>query len=169
MAIREWEQCYYESPCQSQAYNSALTTAPDGRAHMILRIASRPSTGVQIKGQAYSYRVPCEVQSILTRLIIGHTFTGTYRLKFKHKNIPAAAAEEEDVACACGAVPEDTEHVLFHCPLTHDQHPCHLSTGGLPDSLWKLFDSPKCCVLGLLQILEEKWVCAKPRTTWDPG
>jgi hypothetical protein len=35
------------------------------------------------------------------------------------KNFPPAT--EEDTTCACGAVPEDTEHVLLHCPLTHDQ------------------------------------------------
>jgi hypothetical protein len=105
-------------------------------------------------------------RSTLTRLITGHAFTGAYRIKFRHKNLPPAT--EEEVACACGAVPEDTEHVLLHCPLTHEQRLRHLSTDGLPDSLRKLFDSPGRC-LGLLRFLEETRVCAKPRNAWEPG
>ena len=103
IALKDWEQQFYENPRQSQAYNSALTTPPDGRAHLILRIAS---TGVKIKGQVYSQRVSRGTQSTLIRLITGHAFTGAYRLKFKHRNLPPAT--EEEIACACGAVPEDT-------------------------------------------------------------
>ncbi|KAN0103964.1 hypothetical protein V8E52_011460 [Russula decolorans] len=135
-AIQEWEQRYQESPRRSQAYDSALVTPPDGRVHMIFRIAS---TGLRKNGR--------------------HAFTGAYRIKFRHKNLPPAT--EEEVACACGAVPEDTEHVLLHCPLTHEQRLRHLSTDGLPDSLRKLFDSPGRC-LGLLRFLEET------RVHWDP-
>jgi hypothetical protein len=84
-----------------------------------------------IKSQAYSHRVSREVQSAITRLNTGHAFTGAYRPKFK--NLPPAT--EDDFACICGAVPEDTEHVHLHCPLTHDQRLRHLSIDGMPDSL----------------------------------
>ena len=162
-AIGAWERRYQTSPRQSQAYDSTLIAPPDGRAHLVLWIAS---TGVRRKGRTYFHRVPREVQSTLTRLITGHAFTGAYRLKFQRKNLPPAT--EEEVACACGAVPEDTEHVLLHCPLTHDQRLRHLSEGGLPDSLRKIFDSPKRC-LGLLRFLEETRICAKPQIAWEPG
>jgi hypothetical protein len=162
-AVRGWEQRYQENPRLSQAYNSALVTPPDGRVHTILRIAS---TGLRRKGHTFSHRVPRAVQSTLIRLITGHAFIGAYRLKFQRKNLPPAT--EEEVACACGAVPEDTEHVLLHCPLTHDQRLRHLSEDGLPDSLRKIFDSPRRC-LGLLHFLEETRVCAKPRLAWEPG
>jgi hypothetical protein len=162
-AIGAWEQRYQESPRRSQAYDSALVTPPDGRVHMIFRVAS---TGLRKKGCTFSHRVPREVQSTLTRLITGHAFIGAYRIKFQHKNLPPAT--EEEVACACGAVPENTEHALLHCPLTHDQRLRHLSTDGTPDSLRKLFDSPRRC-LGLLRFLEETRVCAKPRNAWEPG
>jgi hypothetical protein len=162
-AIGAWEKRYQESPRLSQSYNSALVNPPDGRVHTILRIASK---GLRRKGHTYSHRVPRDVQSTLIRLITGHAFTGAYRLKFHRKNLPPAT--EEEVACACGAVPEDTEHVLLHCPLTHEQRLRHLSSDGLPDSLRKLFDSPKRC-LGLLRFLEETRVCVKPRSAWEPG
>jgi len=161
--VSAWEQQYYDNPRRSQAYDSALTTPPDGRMHLILRITS---TGVQAKGQVFSQRVSREIQSTLTRLITGHAFTGAYRLMFKHKNLPLAT--EEEIACVCGAVPEDTEHVLLHCPLTHEQRLRHLSEDGAPDSLRKLFDSPKRCI-GLLRFLAETRVCVKPRVTWEPG
>jgi hypothetical protein len=153
-----------ESPRQSQAYNSALVTPPDGQAHTILRIAS---TGIRSKGRTLSHRVSRTVQSTLTRLITGHAFIGAYRLRFRRKSLPPAT--EEEVACACGAVPEDTEHVLLHCPLTHDQRLRHLSADGVPpDSLRKLFDSPERC-LGLLRFLDETRICARPRSAWEPG
>ncbi len=82
--------------------------------------------------------------------------------RIKHKNLPPAT--EEEITCARGAVPEDTVHVLRHCPLTHDQCLRHLSEDGLPDSLRKLFDSPKRCI-ALVRCLEETRVCVKPRTT----
>ena len=160
---RAWERQYQTSLRQSQAYDSALIAPPDGRAHLVLRIAS---TGVQRKGQTYFHQVPREVQSMLTQLITGHAFTGAYHLKFQRKNLPPAT--EEEVACACGVVPKDMEHVLLHCPLTHDQQLRHLSEGGPPDLLRKIFDSPKHC-LGLLQFLEETHVCAKPQIAWEPG
>ncbi|KAN0105484.1 hypothetical protein V8E52_011010 [Russula decolorans] len=119
----------------------------------IFRIAS---TGIRKNGHTFSHRVPRTVQSTLTRLITGHAFTGAYRIKFQRKSLPPAT--EDEVACACGAVPEDTEHVLLHCPLTHNQRLRHLSTDRLPDSLRKLFDSPKRC-LGLLRFLEETCLC----------
>jgi hypothetical protein len=162
-AIEAWEKRYQESPRTTQAYNSALVTPPDGRAHTILRIAS---TGIRSKGRTFSHRVSREIQSTLTRLITGHAFIGAYRIKFRRRNLPPAT--EEEVACVCGAVPEDTEHVLLHCPITHDQRLQHLSSDGLPDSLRKLFDSPKRC-LGLLRFLEETRVCVKPRSAWEPG
>ena len=135
-AIETWGQRYHENPRHSQAYNCALVTPPDGHAHMILRIASK---GIRKKGRTYLHRVPRAVQSTLTRLITGHAFTGSYRLKFQRKNLPPAT--EEEVACACGAVPEDTEHVLLHCPLTHEQRLRHLSEDGLPDTK-KTFRQP---------------------------
>ena len=161
--IETWEQRYHESPKHSQAYDSALVTPPDGHAHMILRIASK---GLRRKGRTFLHRVPRTVETTLIRLITGHAFIGAYRLKFQRKNLPPAT--EEEVACACGAVPEDTEHVLLHCPLTHNQRIRHLSNNGLPDSLRKLFDSPRRC-LGLLRFLEETRICAKPRIAWEPG
>ena len=83
---------------------------------MILRIASK---GLRKKGHVYHRRVPRNIQSTLTRLITGHAFTGAYRVKFSRRSLPPAT--EDEVACACGAVPQDTEHVLLHCPLTHVQ------------------------------------------------
>jgi hypothetical protein len=74
-AIGAWEQRYQESSRQSQAYNSALVTPPDGRVHPILRIASK---GLPRKGHNFSHHVPHEVQSTLTRLITGHAFIGAY-------------------------------------------------------------------------------------------
>ena len=162
-AIEAWEQRYWENPRQSQAYNSALVTPPDGQAHIILRIAS---TGLRKKGHIYSHQVSREIQSTLMRLITGHAFIGAYRLKFKRNNLPPAG--EEEVACACGTLPEDTEHVLLHCPITHEQRQRHLSSNGLPDSLRKIFDSPRRC-MGLLRFLEETRVSVKPRTAWEPG
>jgi hypothetical protein len=162
-AIRAWEQLYLDSPRKSDAYHSALVTPPDGQVHTILRIAS---TGVRRNGRTFFHRVSRETQSTLIRLITGHAFTGAYRLRFRRKNLPPAT--EDEVACACGAVPEDTEHVLLHCPLTHDQRLHHLSYDGEPDSLRKLFDSPRRC-LGLLKFLEETRVCVKPRRPREPG
>jgi hypothetical protein len=46
-ALQAWEQCFYDTPHTSQVYDSALTSPPDGRPHMILRMAS---TGIRIKG-----------------------------------------------------------------------------------------------------------------------
>jgi len=152
-----------DHPRSSQAYDSALTSPPDGRPHTILRLAS---TGIQIKGHKYVHHVSRDIQSTLFRLITGHAFTGAYRLKFKRPNLPPAT--ENEAACACGAVPEDTEHVLLHCPLTHHHRRRHLSTLGPLDSLRKVFDHPMRC-LGLLRFLETTRVCVKPRTIWEPG
>jgi hypothetical protein len=162
-AISNWSEIYSKNPRLSQAYNSALVTPPDGKVHQILWIAS---TGLRKNGQTFIQHVSHETQSTLMRLITGHAFLGAYCLKFPHKNLPPAT--EEEVACACGAVPEDTEHVLLHCPLTHDQRVRHLAADGLPDSLRKLFDSPRRC-LGLLHFLEETHVCVKPWRAWEPG
>ena len=162
-ALQAWEQRFYNTPHSSQAYDSALTSPPDGRPHTILRIAS---TGIQSKRNKYVHHVPRDIQSTLFRLITGHAFTGAYRLRFKHLNLPPAT--EEEVACACGAVPEDTEHVLLHCPLTHHHRRRHLFATGPIDSLRKVFDHPVRC-LGLLRFLEATRVFVKPRTTWEPG
>ena len=144
-------------------YNSVLVTPPEGRAHLILWITSM---GVQRNRRTYLHQVSCEIQSTLIRLITGHVFIGAYRIKFQCKNLPPAMKDE--VACACGAVPEDTEHVLLYCLLTHNQRLCHLSEGGLPDPLRKIFDSPRRC-MGLLRFLKEARVCMKPRIAWEPG
>jgi hypothetical protein len=152
-----------QNPRSSHAYDCALTNPPDGHPHTILRLAS---TGIQIKRQQYSHHVPRDVQSTLLRLITGHAFTGAYRLKFKRPNLPLAT--EEEVACACDAVPEDTEHVLLHCPLTHHQRRHFLPMQNPLDSLRKVFDHPLRC-LGLLRFLEATQVCIKPRTVWEPG
>ncbi|KAN0118903.1 hypothetical protein V8E52_004675 [Russula decolorans] len=124
------------------------------------------STGIRIKGEKFVHHIPRALQSTLFRLITGHAFTGAYRLKFKRPNLPPAT--EEEIACACGAVPEDTEHVLLHCPLTRHHRRRHLFTKGPIDSLRKVFDHPLRC-LGLLRFLEATRVCVKPRTTWEPG
>ncbi|KAI0271946.1 hypothetical protein BGY98DRAFT_76267 [Russula aff. rugulosa BPL654] len=110
----------------------------------------------------YVHHVPRDIQSTLFRLITGHAFTGAYRLKFNRPNLPPAM--EQEVACVCGAVPEDTEHVLLQCPLTHHHRCPHLFTEGPIDSLRKVFDHPMRC-LGLLRFLEATRVCVKPRTT----
>lgn len=55
----------------------------------------------------------------LMRLVIKRIHRSVPPQVQTQKNFPPAT--EEDTACACGAVPEDTEHVLLHCPLTHDQ------------------------------------------------
>jgi len=81
------------------------------------------------------------------RLITGHAFMGAYCLMFKHKN--CLLATEEEITCACRAVPKDMKHVLLFCPLTHEQCLRHLSEDGVPESLCKLFESPKHC-MGLL-------------------
>ena len=77
-------------------------------------------------------------------LITRHAFTGAYRLKIQTQEAPTG--NRRRITCACGAVPEDTEHVLLYCPLTHVQRLHHLSEDGLPDSLRKLFDSLKRCL-----------------------
>jgi hypothetical protein len=99
-ALQDWEQQFYDSPRLSQVYDSTLTSPPDGRPHAILRIAS---VGIRVRGQKHVHRVPRDIQSTLFRLITGHAFTGAYCLKFKHPNLPPAT--EEEIACACGAVP----------------------------------------------------------------
>ena len=75
VVIGAWGQCYQESSCQSQAYDSALVVPPDGRAHMVVQITS---TGLKEKGHTFSHRIPCTIQSTLTCLITGHAFTGAY-------------------------------------------------------------------------------------------
>jgi hypothetical protein len=162
-ALQAWEKRFYDTHHTSQAYDSTLTSPPDGRPHTILRIAS---TGIRVKGTKYVHHIPRDIQSTLFRLITGHAFTGAYRLKFKRSNLPPAT--EEEVACACGAVPEDTEHVLLHCPLTHHHRRHHLFADGPIDSLRKVFDHPMRC-LGLLRFLEASRACVKPRAAWEPG
>jgi hypothetical protein len=76
-------------------------TPPDGRAHIILRVAL---AGLRRKGYIYSHRFPREPMHLIT----GHAFVGAYRLKFKHKSLPPAT---EEVACVCAAVPEDDEEL----------------------------------------------------------
>ncbi len=49
----------YDTPCSSQAYDSAPTSPPDGRPHTILRMAP---TGIRIKGKKYVHHVPRDVQ-----------------------------------------------------------------------------------------------------------
>ncbi|KAH9980509.1 hypothetical protein BJV74DRAFT_104398 [Russula compacta] len=129
---------------------------------MILQIAS---TGYRFKGQHYEHHVPQDIQSTLFRLATGHAFTGEYRLRFRHHLLPAT---EEEVSCECGALPEDTEHVLLHCPLTHRHRHQLLFTQGTLDSLKKVFDHPTRC-LGLLRFLETTRTCVKPWAIWEPG
>ncbi|KAN0124265.1 hypothetical protein V8E52_001914 [Russula decolorans] len=90
-ALQAWEQRFYDTPHTSQVYDSALTSPPDGRPHTILRMAS---TGIRIKGEKFVHHIPRDIQSTLFRLITGHAFTGTYRLKFKRPNLPPATEEE---------------------------------------------------------------------------
>ena len=100
---------------------------------------TKPSRPPPPKGQKYAHHVPRDVQSTLLRLITGHAFI--YLLEFKCPNLPPAT--EREVACVCSAVPEDTEHVLLHCPLTHHRRHRHLFTQGLPR---KVFDHPMRCL-----------------------
>ena len=46
-ALQAWDQRFYDTPYTPQAYDSALTSPPDGRPHTVLRMAS---TGIRIKG-----------------------------------------------------------------------------------------------------------------------
>jgi hypothetical protein len=46
-ALQAWDQRFYDTPHTPQAYDSALTSPPDGRPHTVLRMAS---TGIRIKG-----------------------------------------------------------------------------------------------------------------------
>lgn len=161
-ALRAWEQRFYNSPRTSQIYNSMLTSPPDGRLPLILQIAS---SGYHLKGKTYEHHVPRDIQSTLFRLATGHAFTGAYRLRFRHEHLSPA---QEEVACECGATPEDTEHVLLDCPLTHQHRSQVLPIQGPLDSLREIFDDPTRC-LGHLRFLEATRVCVKPRTTWEPG
>ncbi|KAH9957051.1 hypothetical protein BJV74DRAFT_873786 [Russula compacta] len=136
-----WEQRFHDSPRTSQIYNSLLTSPPDGHPHMILRITS---TGYRFKGQHYEHH---------------------YWLRFRHHLLPTT---EEEVACECGVLLEDTEHVLLHCPLTHRHRHQLLFTQGTLDSLKEVFDHPTRC-LGLLHFLETTRTCVKPRAIWEPG
>jgi hypothetical protein len=54
-ALQAWGQRFYDTPRSSQAYDSALTSPPDGRPHTILRMAS---TGIRIKGNKYVHHIP---------------------------------------------------------------------------------------------------------------
>src|SRR6266478_493507 len=70
-------------------------------------------------------------------------------------------------ACACGAVPEDTEYILLQCPRTHHHRQRLLFSLGPIDLLRKVLDHPMRC-LGLLRFLETTRICIKPWITWEP-
>ncbi|KAH9954747.1 hypothetical protein BJV74DRAFT_874569 [Russula compacta] len=82
---------------------------------MLLQIAS---SGYHTKDQPYKHHVPRDIQSTLFRLATGHAFIGSYQLCFRLEH---PSPEQVEVACECGAVPEDPEHILLHCPLTQEQ------------------------------------------------
>ena len=161
-ALQAWEQRFYNSLHSSQIYNSILTGPPDGKLPMVLQIAS---SGYHTKDQTYEHQVPRDIQLTLFCLAMGHAFTGVYRLRFRQDHLSPAW---EEVACECGATPEDTEHVLLHCPLTQQHCWQLLLSEGPLDSLRKLFDHPERCQ-GLLRFLKTMRVCVKPQTVWEPG
>ena len=45
--LQAWDQRFYDTPHTPQAYDSTLTSPPDGRPHTVLQMAS---TGIWIKG-----------------------------------------------------------------------------------------------------------------------
>jgi hypothetical protein len=124
-------------------------------------------------------RHPNQKTKVLTPCPSGRTINPppTYRRARLHERMPPQIQAPRPppgnrgggrMCVRCGAVPEDTEHVLLHCPLTHHQR-CHfLPMQGPLDSLRKGFDHPPRC-LGLLRFLEATRVCIKPRTVWEPG
>ena len=60
--LQEWEQCFFNSPCSSQIYDSILMNPPDGKLPMILQVTS---TGYHANDQTYKHHVPRDIQSTL--------------------------------------------------------------------------------------------------------
>ena len=76
---------------------------------------------------------------------------------------------EEDVACACGELPQTVEHVLLHCP---DYTASRRKYFGPfpPRTLQEIFNPERFdLALGLLKFLEETRACVKPRRAREPG
>ena len=157
-AIAAWGNRWNKLPHTSKAYQTALTSPPDGKPHPTFHVTREQDTPERGTTAKFS----CLTHSTLYRFITGHAFTGEYTQRFKPQHTP------DQIACHCGEALQTVEHVLFACPQYTAAHRRHLTASGRPRSFPQLLKNPKR-VQSLLRFLEETRVCSKPRTEWEPG
>jgi hypothetical protein len=157
-AIAAWAKKWHEAPHTSKAYQTALTTPPDGRQHHTFL----PTPARNAPEEEHPVKFSRLTDSTFYRFITGHAFTGEYTQRF----FPQHTAEQ--VACQCGEPIQTVEHVLFHCPLYTAARRKHLTVNGRPRSFPQLLENSER-VQTLLQFIEETRACAKPRAEWEPG
>ncbi|KAN0118231.1 hypothetical protein V8E52_005492, partial [Russula decolorans] len=155
-AIRAWGERWHHLPHTSKAYQTALTSPPDGKPHHTLYIAHEENT--EGEPQAKFSRL---THSTLYRFITGHAFTGEYTRRFFPQHT------QEQVACQCGEALQTVEHVLFSCPRYTAARRRHLTVSGRPRSFPQLLENPER-VQSLLRFLEETRACSKPQAEWEP-
>jgi hypothetical protein len=156
-AIKEWADKWHQSPLTSKAYQTALTTPPDGKPHITFHV-----TKDQDKREGTQAKFSRLTHSTLYRFITGHAFTGEYTQRFFSKHTP------EQIACQCGERLQSVDHVLFQCPLFTDVRRKHLSSNSRLRSFPQLLKNPKR-IQSLLRFLEETRACNKPQAEWEPG
>jgi hypothetical protein len=154
-AIAAWADKWHNSPHTSKAYQTALTSPPDGKPHHTFH----PPTETTEEPTAKFSRL---THSTLYRFITGHAFTGEYTSRFFPQHT------QEQIACQCGEPLQTVEHVLFQCPLHTAMRRRHITVSGRPRSFPQLLENPKH-VQTLLRFLEETRACSKPRAEWEPG
>lgn len=155
-AIRAWGERWHHLPHTSKAYQTALTSPPDGKPHHTLYIAREENT--EGEPQAKFSRL---THSTLYRFITGHAFTGEYTRRFFPQHT------QEQVACQCGEALQTVEHVFFSCPRYTATRRRHLTVSGRPRSFPQLLENPER-VQSLLRFLEETRACSKPQAEWEP-
>ena len=156
-AIKAWGERWHQSPHTSKAYQTALTSPPDGKPHHTLHIAREENTPEEPPVK-FSRRT----HSTLYRFITGHAFTGEYTQRFFPQHT------QEQIACHCGEALQTVEHVLFVCPHFTAARRRHLTVNGRPRSFPQLLENPER-VQSLLRFLEETRACSKPQAEWEPG
>jgi hypothetical protein len=157
-AIAAWATKWHQSPHTSKAYQTALTTPPDGKPHHTFHAARAHTRTDETPPDKFSRLT----HSTLYRFITGHAFTGEYTRRFFPQHT------QEQIACQCGEPLQTIEHVLLHCPLYTAARRRHLTVSGRPRSFPQLLENPER-VQSLLRFLEETKACNKPRAEWEPG
>jgi hypothetical protein len=157
-AIAAWATKWHQSPHTSKAYQTALTTPPDGKPHHTFHAARAHTRTDETPPDKFSRLT----HSTLYRFITGHAFTGEYTRRFFPQHT------QEQIACQCGEPLQTIEHVLLHCPLYTAACRRHLTVSGRPRSFPQLLENPER-VQSLLRFLEETKACNKPRAEWEPG